>query len=286
MLKPTAALAATLATFCAFTGCSDLGDSGPRPLATEPDYVGEYSVQQDRILMTTVGDTLSYCDGSERKVLAQPTETDTLEFHLEGDRLKVFNAPESEGAGGGMAPVVRISWEASKVGGAGSPAAGGLEGHWRILKFEHHVVSGVLTDSLLTGWERRMKAWRRGNALGISEIEFKDGRAYARSDIRWGELFVAEWNGELDPEVRTRDAGAYDIEVKALDRYAVEMKGRITGETVRISFLKNGDRTYSSDRSGHMAYQTTKEPASCPGDPDRDWFESFKAENPRKIEAP
>lgn len=282
MLKSTAALAASLATLCAFTGCSDLGESGPRPLATEPDYIGEYSVDQDRILMTTVGDTLSYCDGPDRKVLGHPTETDTLKFHIGGDRLKVFNAPETDGPAVGAGPVVQISWEAARVGRGGDV----LEGHWRIGKFEYNLVSGVLTDSLLSGWERRMRAWRRGNALGISEIEFKEGRAYARSDIRWADLFVADWNGELEPEARAADKDAYDIEVKALDKHTVELRGRGTGETVRLTFTRKGDRTFSSDRGGRQAYQVTREPASCPENPESTWFEAFKAANLRRTATP
>lgn len=287
MLKSTPALVASLAALFAFTGCSDLGESGPRPLATEPDYIGEYSVDQDRILMTTVGDTLSYCDGPERKVLGHPTETDTLRFHIGGDRLKVFNAPEVDGPAEGAGPVVQISWEASRVGGGASGSGGNaLEGHWRIGKFEYNLVSGVLTDSLLSGWERRMRAWRRGNALGISEIEFKEGRAYARSDIRWADLFVADWNGELDPDAGGADRGIYEIDAKALDRYTVELTGRVTGEVVRITFSKKGVRTFSSVRDGRQAYEVTGEPASCPENPDRTWFEAFKAENLRRAAAP
>lgn len=299
MVKSNAALAASLATLCAFTACSDLGESGPRPLATEPDYIGEYSLNQDRVVMTTIGDTQSYCDGPERRVLARPTETDNLEFHIVRDRLSVLNAPEVDGAAAEAAPVpqsaqavhpapvVRISWEASRVGsGANHDAAKGLEGRWRIVKFDYHLISGILTDSLVSEWDSRLRAWRKGNELGISEIEFKEGRAYARSDIRWADLFVADWNGELQPEAREAGGSLHDIEVKALDRFTVEMKGHGTGETVLLTFSKKGDRTFSSDRGEHQAYQVTREPVACPEDPGKTWFESFKAANLRSAAAP
>lgn len=299
MVKSIAALAASLATLCAFSACSDLGEVGPRPPATEPDYIGEYSLDQDRMVMTTMGDTQSYCDGPERRVLARPAETDTLEFHVDRDRLSVLNAPEADGADADAAsaarsapavqpaPVVRISWEASRVGnGADQGEAKGLEGRWRIVKSDYRLLSGILTDSLVSEWDTRMRAWRRGNELGISEIEFKEGRAYARSDIRWADLFVADWNGDLQPGAREAGGSLHDIEVKALDRFVVEMKGRGTGETVRLTFSKNGDRTFSSDRGEHPTYQVTREPATCPEDPGKTWFESFKAANLRSADAP
>lgn len=254
-----------------------------RPLSAESEYIGRYTVAGNRIIMVTEGDTLSYCHGSERRELARPSETDTLEFHLDRDRITVYNAPEAAGPAPGPGPVVRISWEAGRVG-----PGSGLEGHWRIRKFDHHLVSGSLGDSLKTAWEDRMRAWRRGNALGISELELREGRAYARSDIRWADLFVAEWNGELETDrpADSADRARYDIAAKALDKYTVELKGRRNGETVRIEYSKKGHRTYSSDAAGRLPYQEAGEPATCPDDPDRQWYGAFKAANAKASVGP
>lgn len=272
----TAGAAACIVSTLSLTGCFlGGGEDGPRPLGTEPDYVGSYTVSGDRLLMVTAGDTLSYCDGADRKELIQPERADTLEFVLEGDRLTVLNAPEASAAG---APVVRTQWEAERAGGGS-----GLEGHWRIRGFDYRAVSGTLDVSTRQAWDLRIQSMRRGNALGASEIELKEGKAYARSDIRWADLFVAGWNGELKTDPAARSArDTLDVAVRVHDKFTVEMKGNKSGETVKLSFAKDGTRSYSSDRPDvHKAYAESREPAACPADPSDGWITAFEAENRR-----
>jgi hypothetical protein len=237
--------------------------------------VGAYTVEGDRILMATAGQAFSYCDGAERREVVQQGRVDTLEFALAGDRLTVLNAPEAEAAGPG-GPSVRIQWEASRSG-----RGTGLEGRWRIHSFDYRAAAGALDASAAAAWEQRIQAIRKGNALGVSEMELKEGRAYTRSDIRWSELFLADWNGELETTVPApaADRDLHDIEVVAVDKLTVELHGRKTGETVRITFAADGTRSYTSDTQAHAPYADSAEPASCPDQ--AGWFEAFKAENAR-----
>lgn len=262
----------------ALTGCfvsESPGGRSERPLPVEPDYLGTYTLSGDRMIMVTPGDTSSFCAGAERRIAALPAEIDTLEFALAGDRLTVLNSPEADGpAEAGPRPLVRVAWEADRVG-----RGSGLEGHWRIRRFHHQIVSGVLGDSLARAWKDRMEAWKLGNSLGVSEIEFKEGRAYARKDIRWADLFLAEWNGDLDPAAAA-DSALLDVVAKVLDKYTVELTGRKTGETVRIAFDRHGIKTFSSSVPGRPVQTEQREPASCP-EGEESWFQAFLAGNAR-----
>jgi hypothetical protein len=258
------------------SGCFVSDGSPEQPLAVSADYLGAYTVSGDRMIMVTQGDTASWCAGSERRITALPAEVDTLEFSLAGDRLVVLNSPEADGpADANPRPMVRIAWEAERVG-----RGSGLEGHWRIRRFDHQVVSGALGDSLARAWKDRIEAWRVGNSLGVSEIEFREGRAYARKDIRWADLFLAEWNGDLDPAVAA-DSALLDIDVKVLDKYTVELAGRKTGEAVRVAFdAKTGLRSYSSSAPNRPVQAEDREPGAC-SQGKESWFPAFLAENAR-----
>lgn len=279
-MQPITAAAAALLASLSLTGCfldsSGSGEgSAARPLSAEPDFVGSYTLEGNRILMATAGQTFSYCDGAERREVVQPGRVDTLEFALAGNRLTVLNAPETEAARTG-GPLARIQWEASRSG-----RGTGLEGRWRIHDFDYRVVAGALDASAAAAWEKRIQAIRRGNALGISEMELRAGRAYTRSDIRWSELFLAEWNGELETALPSpaSDRDLHDIKVVAVDKLTAELRGRKTGEAVRITFAADGTRSYSSDAQAHAPYADSAEPASCPDQ--AGWFEAFKSENAR-----
>lgn len=264
----------SLSAGLALLACSGPEVGGPAPLSVAPDYVGAYTVSGDRIFMVTGGDTSSWCEGAERKVAAHPPESDTLVFRLEGDRLKVLNSPERDLSAGAAAPVVRIGWEAGRVG-----RGSGLEGHWRIDRIDYYLVDGDLDEASRAAWERRLRAWRRGNALGVSEMEFKSGHAYARTAIRWAELFVAEWNGELAAEAGARpDSSRYQVEATLLDARTVQLAGRKSGENVRIVFAEDGERRLSSDREGREPYSQSREPARCP-EPGDAWLGAFLADN-------
>jgi hypothetical protein len=272
----TAGAAACIVSALTLSGCFlGGGEEGPRPLGTAPDFVGSYRVSGDRLFMVTAGDTLSYCDGADRRERVQPERADTLEFALAGDRLTILNAPEAHAPG---SPAVRTQWEAERAG-----SGRGLEGRWRIRGFDYRAVSGDLDAAARQAWDLRVQAMRRGNALGASEIELREGKAYARSDIRWADLFAAGWNGELrtDPAARAaRDT--LDIAVRVLDKFTVELKGNRTGETVRLAFAKDGTRSYASDRPEvRKAYAESREPAACPADPSEGWYAAFEAENAR-----
>lgn len=273
-------LSLSLAAGLGLLACSVPEVGEPSPLSVAPDYVGAYTVSGDRIFMVTSGDTSSWCEGAERKVSAHPAESDTLEFRLDGDRLKVLNSPERDldavaaAAAGAAAPVVRIGWEADRVG-----RGSGLDGHWRIDRIDYYLVDGDLDEASRAAWERRLRAWRRGNALGVSEMEFKDGHAYARSAIRWAELFVAEWNGDLAAEAgATPDSARYQVEASLLDARTVRLLGRKSGENVSIAFAEDGERRLSSDKEGREPYSQSREPASCP-EPGDAWLGAFLADN-------
>jgi hypothetical protein len=286
--------AAALFASISLTACSMVGEdavpsapaaaSGPRsespwpqPLSSDAEYVGAYTVDGNRIAMVTPGDTAAWCDGAERKLNEIPPSTDDLEFRLDGNRLTVYNSPEAETEGG---PVVQVVWEADRAGGLGE----GLEGHWRIRGFDYRVVSGALDAAGKAAWDARVEAMRQGNALGASEIELRSGQAYSRSDIRWADLFLADWNGGLEAPAAgsaPADRDAFDIEVRRIDRHSAELIGRLTGEKVRVAFAADGTRSYSSDRPDRAPYGDGQEPVSCPEEAGFRWFEAFKAENVR-----
>jgi hypothetical protein len=283
--------AAALLASLSLTACSIVGDDSgpdsasgprsespwPRPLSTHADYVGAYSVDGNRMVMVTPGDTAAWCDGAERKLNVVPSATDNLEFRLDGNRLTVYNTPEAETEGG---PVAQIVWEADRSGGLGE----GLDGHWRIRGFDYRVVSGSLDAAGKAAWEARVEAMRRSNALGASEIELRGGQAFSRSDIRWADLFLSDWNGELEvPAAGSAppDRDAFDIEVRRIDRHTAELTGRLTGEKVRVAFAADGTRSYTSDRPERAPYGEGQEPSSCPEEAGTRWFEAFKAENAR-----
>jgi hypothetical protein len=91
--------------------------------------------------------------------------------------------------------------------------------------------------------------------------------------------FVDQWN-EGEPGVDDpSDSARYDIAVKGVDKYTVELKGGKTGEIVQLQLLPNEDQTYTSNLPEHAKHVYLNHPKSCPNDEEPDWYDDFRFAN-------
>src|SRR5690606_1609436 len=107
-----------------------------------------------------------------------------------------------------------------------------------------------------------------------TSFTFTENTITSSTDILTAELFVSEWNEPLFPGDEP-DSANYDITIRTLDKYTVELEGNRTGETVRIKILPNGDRTYSSSDASNAQSLYVEDSKTCPNPMEPFWYINF-----------
>jgi len=110
-------------------------------------------------------------------------------------------------------------------------------------------------------------------------LVFADGILTTYSDRKTAANFLAAWNGHYTESPTEADSAVYAVTVRVLDPHTLELKGRITGETVRITIENDGVRTYSSTLPGHGFYRHDEPAQTCPNESVPNWYYEFIAGN-------
>lgn len=274
---------ALTAACLAFSGCLLDKEVILVPLPVESAPAGTYEVKGKSLIMTSEKEVHHFCLGDERREYTWGGTSDTLEYEIRGAVLSLFENPVPDDPETmAIEPTVQPYSEWDRVGKGQD-----VQGTWRLRGFRYRVLWGELGDSLEAVWEWRVNPRTLGIVHGIQELEFRNGQVLSRVQLRWADLFLASWNGDMrrSPfETDNIDSAIYAIQVKILDPAKVELTGKVTGEVVRISFSAVGTASYSSNREGHLPYASDFDPPTCPYPPGILWYYEFQ-EDHRKLSA-
>ena len=257
-------------------GCMTEGSSGGQPPAGSEEAFTPiaYTVVGDAIINHAHTETDRYCDGEILKSETYQTPADTVRFTITGKLLTVHPSVETLSSGA----VVQWTSSYTRVG-----SGSGLGGDWTQNDQTYQVLSGEPDSLEKDGLEERAALTRRMLTYTIVTVRFADGKisAYQNGDL--SRRFIDNWNTSFGEDTDLPDSAIYDIDVKALDRKTVELKGLKkglkTGETVRIAMRVNGDRTYTSNVPGHAEFRYTDTPTACPEVFYPNWFLEFEQAN-------
>lgn len=269
--------AALIVAASALTGCFLTGNSsGGEASLAEKVQVGPYKVVGDRIITTSLLDTSYYCVGDSLEVETDNSRPDTVRFLISGNKLTLFTHIDTMPSGA----LVQMTSISTRVG-----SGSGLDGAWRFSDQGFELVSGTMTAKEKANLERMLSESKSYSTFMTITVEFAGGSISTYIDGNTAAQFVDQWNKEdvwtyLDStHVDPADSAKYDMTLKALDQYTVELKGRITGETVRIKLTPKGNRTYTSDSTGHAEHHFLVDPKTCPNDYQPEWFRAFQSGN-------
>jgi hypothetical protein len=258
-------LAATALTGCLTGNSSGTGNGG----LGEQFRISDYSVAGNKIIMPGSNDTEYYCMGNALQTQIDTGEADTVEFVISGATLTVYTHPYTRQSGAEIQRYTLLQ----RVG-----SGSGLEGTWSSADVGYRVLSGTLTAEDKSELDANFAENSRRNSLLKFSLQFVNGKMITFVDADVAALFVEEWNDESFSN-ELPDSARYDISVKAVDRSTVELKGRKSGETVRITGAFMGDEIYTSDLPAHAKYTHFRIPKSCPNDDVPDWYEEFRSAN-------
>lgn len=256
----------------AFSGCllgnSDGGGTASLGFTSKSRT---YIISENRIIFQPEVKTRSYCppDGALETVI-DTLRSDSSEFGIEGDLLRVVVDTDSTESGA----VVKEMFVFGRTG-----MGTGIEGTWNFRIPEYEVVSGLLTAKEKAKRDSGVLIFQYGMKFTTSSITLSKGTITTFEDTRTADLFMESWNGTYPFVVREPDSLGLDIFAKIIDPYTVELKGRKTGEIVRILMAPNRDRTYTSDKPGIAEYRHLRNPKSCPNDFEPQWFLDFEVAN-------
>jgi hypothetical protein len=263
--------AALLLSVAALTGCL-FGNSSDDPGAPgeQVEAVVPYRVEGGTIITPAYTSTDRFCDGDALETHVDTIDADTVEFLVADGTFTVFFDTDTTAS----EAVVRQSIVYSRVG-----SGSGLAGLWLFDGLRYTVVAGTLTASEKSRYDREVQeeADRKGETKAW--VRFADGKITSYELTDHAARFIREWNGETG---FPGDSARFDIDVKAIDPATVELKGRNSGETVRLTH-KSQSLGYSSDKPGHAPYEFRKSPTSCPNESAPDWYGGFLAANSKAI---
>src|SRR6185436_19570039 len=104
------------------------------------------------------------------------------------------------------------------------------------------------------------------------------GRFDIHVEANLASAFLKEWASE-GPLDGLEPAANYAIDLSVADPATVVLKGRLSGETVRITLSFEGDDVYTSDKAGHARYVYHHRPTQCPNESTPAWFAQFIDQN-------
>jgi hypothetical protein len=233
-----------------------------------------YHVEGNRIITDAYAKPEPYCDGDELILdTSTPDRPDTVEFSISGSTLYHFY-PSFTSDSGGATLRQRLRFTRTSSGS-------GLVGSWVYADADYQILSGALSSGEKADLEDLMKRIRPTPALKKTTLVFTRDSVSRYEDSRTADLFINGWNTGYGEDTDLPDSALYEISVKALDGKTVELKGKKTGETVRIAIRENGDRVYTSSVAGHEEFRYLETPVACPQVYYPNWFLEFEQTNAR-----
>jgi hypothetical protein len=259
---------ALLLTAATLSGC--LFDN-PSSASNAPGAVintSAYSVKGDTLILPSTTRTSVYCDMDDLITHVDTTDADTVEFKIVGSILTVTWDKDTTESGA----VVLRSLVLTRQG-----SGSGLNGLWLSVRQEYKVVSGALSESEKTEYDDNVASDNNQRLETQSWLSFSNGQIISYEKRDHATRFIRGWqdteSGSL-PKSTT-----YAIDVKAIDPSTLELKGRETGETVRITWSGREDKTYTSSLPEHAVHRYFRIPTSCPNEDAPEWYGAFLQAN-------
>ncbi len=257
-------------------GLTDGTETQSEPELGRALTTAEFKVTSDKIILPAGAMSFKYCAGDTLKNMPFPEKDDSTAFTILGDTLTFFSNRDTLETSGAVVEnldkFIRVS------GGIG------LDGLWKTGPHPYRVISGTLTAEEKDLRDKELRIDNEQSRYGDSYLRFAGNRVTTYADIDYASQSVDEWKGISGPLYGEPDSALYAIDAKVVSKGLTEWKGRKTGETVRILYLANGDREYTSDVAGHAKYVFIAEPTACPDPFFPDWFLIFKQANSKMIE--
>ncbi|MEO6096726.1 MAG: hypothetical protein ABIQ80_13335 [Fibrobacteria bacterium] len=257
-------LAAAAFTGCLFDNSSDETPGDLGKLVSETPY----SVTGNRIITPEHDESVRYCFLDSMIDTVFHIGVDTVLFEITGSTLTISEMENRTETG------VSFQWYSTHArAGSGT----GLEGDWTGTGRHYRVNSGTLSaeeKASLDLSESTSQAYATGRK---ATTRFSKGRIATYVDQDFGKSFVAIWNARVGENIPP-DSAVFDIEIKLIDKSMVELKGRKSGENVRIAESAEG-RTYSSSKAGHTEHRYFPHPTGCPNEYEPNWYRQFTEDN-------
>lgn len=255
----------------AFTGClfENPSSDNPAPNGEMVEAV-PYSVIGNTIRTPAYDDTLTSCSGNGLTMSVVHHPADYLFFEVKDATLKTYRFPDSLESGA----VAKFSSVYSRIG-----FGHGIEGKWSATGREYSVVAGVLSVREREELESLIGSYREYLARADFSLEFSRDSVKVLVDEDHSADFIDRWNGKSSTFPQDADSARFDIDLKRMYRNTVELKGRKTGETVRLVQNMAGDVWYSSDVEGHPDLIYRGRPKSCPNTEFPAWYLEFLQAN-------
>lgn len=259
---------ALLLTGASLSGCLFDNSSGTPEAPGAVVNTSAYSVKGNTLILPPGIRTSAYCDRDFLETHVDTTEADTVEFKIVGSTLTVTWDKDTTESGAEVLRSLVLSRQ-----GSGS----GLNGLWLSLRQEYTVASGALSESEIAEYDENLQYDLSQRMNTKSWLSFTNGQITSYESRDHAARFIRDWESE--------DLGSfpknttYAIDVKAIDPSAVELKGRESGEIVRITWSGRADMTYTSSLPDHAAHRYFRTPTSCPNDFSPEWYGAFLEAN-------
>ncbi len=232
-----------------------------------------YSVSGDSLIIQGSKRSFSYCLLDSLVSDSSSGNADTVRFSIVGDTLNLFPLPDTLDDG----TVIQETFQMLRH----APGAG-IEGVWKTGPIRYRHLSGQL-DAARKAELDSQYAWNTEDAEYLYSFnEFKTGTLYQYAVFDWGEKFMRDWKRDRWT-LLPGDSSHFALDAKRVDKHAVELKGRISGETVRLTFQDNFERGYTSDRPEHPESWFRLNPTTCPNDVYPPWLFEFLNANQKDL---
>jgi hypothetical protein len=254
-----------------------LDDSGGPSASVPPGEVFArlgYSVSGDMLIIHDTWQAFAYCVYDTLKADTSRDRYDTVRFSILGDTLTLL--PPADTLDSDL--VIQENFLLIR-----QADGKGIEGTWKPGPMRYSHVSGLLTPSRKAELDSQY-AWDTEDARYFYAYDvFKAGTLTQYGNYDFGEKFIRDWNRGR-AILTIVDSSSFAIDPRKVDKHTVELKGRKTGETVRMTFRDNFDRLFESDDPSHPAYLYHLKPTTCPNDIEPSWYTAFLYAN-RKTDA-
>lgn len=270
VLHPVSAL---LLAACLLSGCMTGGDGGSGAVTSgflKKDQ-GTYRIEGGNIINENRFRTYFYCSLGEIVSETDTLKNDTIPFELAGNTLSLIN-PSLDTMESGA--VVQYLVQAMRMGRGAS-----LNGLWQFTGQSYRVLAGALSPVEKTRVEED-NAKNNGHLdITTFQWQFSDGLITTFEDTKTAEAFLLAWNKANIDGLYPADSARYDIAVKVVGKYQVELKGRITEETVLLTLENDRSETFQSSDPAHPMHRFDRIPKSCPDDTEPGWYGLFLQAN-------
>lgn len=277
MMRPFPSALFTVMAITALPALMSCSGGNPSSSVPEKGLVFEtlsYIRAGDSLIVS--GLTTGFCWGND--LISRPGVSfrDTFPFFPDKEYLSLeYGGMSGTSSADGSDTVTWKMYTVYLRQGAGSD----LKGLWRIIGERAELVKGNPTPDQQSSLDVELGFDAEVLAAFPSLLEFDDARMiyYTHPDLAG--KFLYHWNHSR-PGLST-DSGTYAVQVKAIGKAAVELKGKKTGETVRIGISADNSRRYTSDFPSHRPYSFDAKPTTCPNNFTPSWYDQFLQDNVR-----